>query len=147
MPDIIDNPQIVLQANNGFTKYSFGSSVLLNGNFNPRYVCIEVTKPNDLADQVKANDNTCVSITGGFEITLLNTDDGSIEMAINSDIKDECTYEIFDIQGKIISTNNLVLSKGLNYVHLPFHHTNGQYMVRCINKAGDTVSRRLFFAK
>lgn len=147
LPDIIDNPQIVLQANNGFTKYSFVSSVLLNGNFNPRYVCIEVTKPNDLADQVKANDNACVSITGGFEITLLNTDDGSIEMAINSDIKDECTYEIFDIQGKIISTNNLVLSKGLNYVQLPFHHTNGQYMVRCINKAGDTVSRRLFFAK
>ena len=101
--------------------------------FTPDYLCVEITKVNQLSDAIRGNNESCTSMGNSGEIFNIypNPGSGLYTIPINTSKEKDILISIHDLYGRTIEENHsYTLVKGFNRILLNLNNESaGTYVI------------------
>ncbi|MFB6258770.1 MAG: PKD domain-containing protein, partial [Flavobacteriales bacterium] len=108
-------------------------------------ICVTAKRPNDLKDEMPANNGACWTPKGGLQFLSLhpNPSSGGLNAEIRVPFTQDLRYQIFDDRGRIVQDRKIEdASKGFLRIQPPVRHLDkGLYTIRVQGKK-ESIQKR-----
>lgn len=145
LPSMIVDNKDPLTLVNPFYNFQFENEVLLSGNFNPEYFCVEVLSANGVKDEEPANDKLCAGLTDAFNVGMVYYNQSNVYADVYSLENESIEIAAYDHTGRMVFESSEQVLRGYNKLSL-FNGflASSYYTIKVVRENGSLLYQRFF---